>query len=146
MIPLVHEVVDLGWISESQFSNMIGLSEITPGPIALNMATFVGASRGGFFGGVCATFGVVLPSFVIICLIAALLSKIGENKLVKGTLKGTTFVAIGLIASITIMQVLTTVFGFNNTAAINTVDTSGISFSVDWQSIKILGFLIMFPI
>lgn len=121
MIPLVHEVVDAGWISEAQFENMIGLSEVTPGPIALNMATYVGATSGGFLGGLFATLGVVLPSFIIICIVAKLLSKYSENKYIKSALRGTMCVAIGLIISITItmtLQVLTT-FGSGEKLAIN---------------------------
>ena len=121
MIPLVHEVVDEGWINEAQFENMIGLSEVTPGPIALNMATYVGATSGGFFGGLFATLGVVLPSFIIICIVAGLLSKYSENKYIKSTLRGTMYVAIGLIVSITVtmtVQVLTN-FGSSEPLSFN---------------------------
>ena len=82
MIPLVEEtVVARGWISESAFYDFIGVCESTPGPIAVNMATYVGSVQGqlangvfgGVFGSICATLGVVLPSFLIILAIAALL-------------------------------------------------------------------------
>lgn len=115
MIPLVQEAITAhGWLTDSQFAYMIGLCEVTPGPIALNMATFVGATNGGFLGGLIATIGVVLPSFTIICIVAALLSKFSENKYVKAALKGTMAIAIGLIMVATIdmaFQVLAPVSG-----------------------------------
>lgn len=138
MIPLVHEVVDAGWISEAQFENMVGLSEVTPGPIALNMATYVGATSGGFLGGLVATIGVVLPSFIIISIIAALLSKYSENKYIKSALRGTMYVAIGLIISITVtmsLQILTT-FGTSeftaNLRMIKTFIAVLIGFALMW--------------
>ena len=67
MIPLLKETV-LGhnWLSESQFYDFIGVCESTPGPIGVNLATYVGATQAGFLGSLVATFGVVLPSFLII--------------------------------------------------------------------------------
>lgn len=106
MIPLVQEsIAKHGWLTESQFAYMIGLCEVTPGPIALNMATFIGATNGGFLGGLVATIGVVIPSFVIICIIAALLAKFSKNLYVKSALKGTMAVAIGLIIFATLTMI-----------------------------------------
>ena len=74
MISLIREKVLLnGWLSEAEFLSFIAVSESTPGPLAVNMATFIGASQGGVLGAFCATLGVVLPSFFIILLIAALI-------------------------------------------------------------------------
>ena len=71
MISLIREKVLLnGWLSEAEFLSFIAVSESTPGPLAVNMATFIGASQGGVLGALCATLGVVLPSFFIILLIA----------------------------------------------------------------------------
>lgn len=106
MVPLVQETIEKHeWLTESQFAYMIGLCEVTPGPIALNMATFIGATNGGFLGGLVATVGVVIPSFVIICIIAALLAKFSNNKYVKSALKGTMAVAIGLIIYATLTMI-----------------------------------------
>ena len=72
MVSLIREKVLLnGWLTQSGFLDIIAVSESTPGPLAVNMATFVGSSQAGFLGSVCATLGVVLPSFIIILLIAA---------------------------------------------------------------------------
>ena len=74
MISLIREKVLLhGWLSEAEFLSFIAVSESTPGPLAVNMATFIGSSQGGVLGALCATLGVVLPSFFIILLIAALI-------------------------------------------------------------------------
>lgn len=74
MISLIREkVLQYGWLSESDFLNFIAVSESTPGPLAVNMATFIGSSQAGLAGAIAATFGVVLPSFVIILMIAALI-------------------------------------------------------------------------
>lgn len=61
------------WIEAEEFTDMIAISESTPGPLAINSATFIGSSQAGILGALCATVGVVLPSFVIILLIAAFL-------------------------------------------------------------------------
>ena len=73
MLPLMREtVLDNGWLTESQFLSFIAVSESTPGPLAVNMATFIGASQGGIAGSLLATLGVIMPSFFIILVIAAL--------------------------------------------------------------------------
>ena len=74
MLPLIQEeVLSKGWISAESLVNFIAISESTPGPFAVNMATFVGSAQGGFLGAFLATLGVVLPSFIIILIIAALI-------------------------------------------------------------------------
>lgn len=71
MIPMItQEIVDeKGWLTDTQLLNYIGISESTPGPFAINIATFVGTSQGGVLGGVVATFSVVLPSLIIILIL-----------------------------------------------------------------------------
>ena len=98
MIPLIsQEVVGLNWLTEAQLINYIGISEATPGPFAINIATFVGATQGGFFGAVCSTLGVVLPSFIIILLVASIFRHFEENKFVKGAPRGINPVVYALI-------------------------------------------------
>ena len=71
MLPLMQaEVTAKGWISNEAVVNFIAVSESTPGPFAINMATYVGSEMGGVLGAACATLGVVLPSFVIILIVA----------------------------------------------------------------------------
>ena len=106
MIPLLEQTVKkYGWLSGSEFLDMIGLSEITPGPIAINMATYIGSIQGGqalgifgsILGSLIATLAVVLPAFIIMLLIAIFLKKLMKNKYVQGALKGIRPVAFALI-------------------------------------------------
>lgn len=112
MIPLVREIVlEHEWLTEAEFYNFIGVCESTPGPIAINMATFIGSDQAGILGSVCATLGVVLPSFIIILIIAMVSSKFIKNKYVQRALKGIKAVVLGLIISTGIVFVIKT-FGF----------------------------------
>ena len=100
MIPLIKEtVIYHEWIAEAEFYDFIGLCEATPGPIAVNMASFVGFSQAGVLGSILATLGVVLPSFIIIVLVASILKKFLERKGVKNFFTGVRPVVIGLITS-----------------------------------------------
>lgn len=100
MIPLIKEsVVTHNWVSEADFYSLLGICESTPGPIAINMATFIGSFNGGFLGSLIATLGVTLPSFIIILLIAMIFKKVLKNKSVGTFLDGLKPVIIGLIFS-----------------------------------------------
>ncbi len=100
MIPLVREtVLSYGWLPEGEFYDFLGICESTPGPIAINMATYVGSVKGGIFGSFCATMGVVLPSFLIILLIASILKNFTENKYFKGFIEGVKPVVMALITA-----------------------------------------------
>lgn len=100
MIPLVKEtVLNYNWLSESEFYDFIGICESTPGPIAVNMATYVGSTQGGILGSICATLGVILPSFIIILLIASILKNFTDNKYFKGFIDGVKPVVIALITA-----------------------------------------------
>lgn len=114
MIPLIKEVVlSHGWMDEEHFIDMIGLSEVTPGPIAVNMATFIGNEQGGILGSVLATIGVVLPAFIIMLLISILLRKFMKNKYVQSSLKGIKSVAIALITSSAIILLSDVLFPYS---------------------------------
>ena len=121
MIPLIKEaVLKHNWLSEEQFLNMIGVSEVTPGPIAINMATYVGSTQGGILGSVLCTIGVVLPAFIIMLLISLLLKKYMKNKYVQSSLNGIKFVAVALIAAsaITIFADVLFPYSTQNTVSI----------------------------
>ena len=85
MIPLIQReaVENKGWISEDDIHDIIAIAESTPGPIAINSATFVGYRVAGVLGSACATFGVVLPSYLIISVIAYLLREFYEYRVVR---------------------------------------------------------------
>ena len=106
MIPLVKEtVLQHQWLEETELYDLIGVCESTPGPIAINMATFIGATNGGFFGSIVATFGVVLPSFLIIFILAKFLSHFLENRHVKSALEGIRPTIISLILTTGLLMI-----------------------------------------
>ena len=82
-IPLIQqEVVDRGWISLNSFSQMVAVAESTPGPIGINIATFVGFDQFNFLGAVVATSSFILPSFLIVSLLSKLIRKYRDSELV----------------------------------------------------------------
>ncbi|MFK5882751.1 MAG: chromate transporter [Candidatus Izemoplasma sp.] len=112
-IPLIQEEVILrGWLTTSEFANMIAISESTPGPIGVNVATFVGYSQFGPIGSIVATLGIVAPSVTIIIIISHYLNKFREAKIVKGLFVGIRpavtaliLVAAYVIAEVTLVDV-----------------------------------------
>ena len=97
-IPLIRDIVlSYGWLSDEMLTYMIAVSESTPGPIMVNLATYVGTSQAGVIGALIATFAVVLPSFIIILLVTAILSKAIKNKYVQVVLRGVKPCMIGII-------------------------------------------------
>ena len=89
MISLIREKVLLnGWLSEAEFLSFIAVSESTPGPLAVNMATFIGASQGGVLGALCATLGVVLPSFLVIYAVSFVLRQFSDLAVVQYAFNG----------------------------------------------------------
>jgi len=117
MLPLMEQtVLDHGWLTESQFYDFVGVCESTPGPIAVNMATYVGSCQAGIAGSIAATLGVVLPSFLIILLIAAVMKKFCDHPYVRSFIKGVQPVIIGLILS-TGVQLLVKATGLGQSSA-----------------------------
>ena len=97
-IPLIRDVVlSYGWLTDAELSYMIAVSESTPGPIMVNLATFVGSNQAGIPGALIATFSVVLPAFVIILLIMILLGNFLKNRYVSAVLRGLTPCVVGIV-------------------------------------------------
>lgn len=90
MIPLIQKEVTekRKWLTDGDILDIVAIAESTPGPIAINSATFVGYKVGGFFGAFCATLGVVLPSVVIILAISLVLRQFQENRVVQYAFTG----------------------------------------------------------
>ena len=100
MLPLIQqEVLSQGWMDLEQLVNFIAVSESTPGPLAVNLSTYIGAETGGLLGSFCATIGVVLPSFVIILLVAKFYQAFQSNTLVKGCMNGLRPTVVGMIGA-----------------------------------------------
>jgi chromate transporter len=93
------ELIALGWISVEEFGNIAAISQMTPGPIAVNAATYVGYRMGGLWGSLLATLGVSLPSFILVILVAHFIIKFKESKLVEACMKGIRPVTVAFIAS-----------------------------------------------
>ncbi len=97
-IPLIRDVVlSYGWLDDEMLAYMIAVSESTPGPIMVNLATYVGSSQAGLAGSLIATLAVVLPSFIIILLVTALLKTVLKNPYVQAVLRGLKPCMIGII-------------------------------------------------
>lgn len=132
MIPLVEDTVinKYGWMTTETFSYFIGVCESTPGPIAINMATYVGSIKGGFFGSVVATLGVALPSIIIIILVASVLKNLTKNRHFQNALKGVKPVVLGLIFSTGLILVAKAI-GFESIT----------SFVFNYKSLIIMGII-----
>lgn len=97
-IPLIRDVVlSYNWIDEGTLTTMIAISESTPGPIMINLATYVGSHTGGLLGALIATLCVVLPSFIVIILISIYMNKIMKNKYFNKLIQGLKPCVIGII-------------------------------------------------
>ena len=114
-IPLIQDVVmSYGWISDEMFAYFVAVSESTPGPIMVNLATFIGKQVGGPLGAAIATITVVLPAFVIILLVMVLFKKAMERKWFQNILKGLQPTIIGIIIATGLMMCLETIANVPN--------------------------------
>lgn len=143
MIPLIQqEVVNHGWLTLLELTDFIAVAESTPGPFAVNIATFVGMEMGGLPGALITTTAVVLPSFVIILLIAKVFTNFQQSKWVQGALYGMRPVVIGLIASAVLLLMSSGFFGHE--AEINSVSVFFASLQYREIIIFIIGVFVYF--
>ncbi len=99
-LPFLYEMSEkYAWFTQAQLMDMIAISESTPGPIGVNMATYVGFQTAGVLGGVLATIGLILPSIIVILLVARALKAFGDNRYVQSAFYGLRPASTGLIAS-----------------------------------------------
>ena len=118
MIPLIsEEAVNFG-LEMSDLSNFIAISESTPGPFAINIATFIGYNNFGILGAIVATLGVVLPSFIIMMIIAMLVNKVRDSKFFKTFMRVTIPIVSGLILSSTLKIGLQNIFNISSLTTI----------------------------
>lgn len=133
MVSLVREtVLSNGWLTENEFLNFIAVSESTPGPLAVNMATFIGSTQGGILGSFVATLGVVLPSFLIILLIASALKNLMKYAPVNAFLSGVRPCVVAMILATALSMALSTLFGLTDLQA---------GFAPDLRSIAVFAML-----
>ena len=106
-IPLIRDVVlSYGWLDDEMLTYMIAVSESTPGPIMVNLATYVGSSQSGIPGALIATLAVVLPAFIIVLLVTALLKSVLKNPYVQAVLRGLKPCIIGIILASGIYMII----------------------------------------
>jgi len=106
-IPLIRDMVlRNGWISEEQLTYMIAVSESTPGPIMVNLATYIGSNQAGFWGSLIATIGVILPAYLVILVIVALLQNAMQNKYVQAFLQGLKPCVVGIVLTTGLYMVI----------------------------------------
>lgn len=111
-IPLIRDVVmSYGWLSDEMLTYMIAVSESTPGPIMVNLATYIGSKQAGFPGAAVATLAVVLPSFLIILSVTALLKTALKNEYVQAVLRGLKPCVTGIVLATGIYMILGNCFG-----------------------------------
>ncbi len=100
MIPLIqHEIAQYGWLTSAEFADIVAVSQMTPGPVGVNAATFIGIRAAGLPGALAATIGLLLPSLFIVSIAAHMVQKFKENAILSAILSGIRPAAIGLIGS-----------------------------------------------
>ena len=120
MLPFVEqEVLKNGWMTLEELVDFIAVSESTPGPFAVNVATYVGTHTAGLSGAFFATFGVVLPSFIIILIIAQAYEKFRDSAVVMAVMTGLRPAVVGLIAASVVTVAISVFFGSNGTVITN---------------------------
>lgn len=120
-LPYLIELTNrFDWFTMEELTNMIAVSESTPGPLGLNMATYVGFQTLGNFGGIVSTFGLVIPSIIVICIIAAFFARFNKNRYVQAAFQGIrpAVAAIILAAVVSLCQVSLFTVGENGLAPI----------------------------
>ena len=139
MLSLIGDsVLKYGWMTEEELLNFVGVETVIPGPIAVNMATYIGYEQGGFLGALLATIGVVLPSFVIIIVVAACIKNLLKYPPVKTFIASMRPALGGLIVSVAVTMALTVFFGMDTVSSIN--------LSFDWRTLVVLAVVIAIPI
>ena len=108
-----EEVLAHGWLTDDALLNFIAVAESTPGPIAINMATFIGSSQAGVLGALCATLGVVLPSFLIILCVAAFAAKLLKRAGVRAAINAISPAIIGMLLATAVSMLILVVLGIS---------------------------------
>lgn len=123
MLSLIQrEIVDSGWITSQMFTDIVAISQMTPGPIGINSATYIGyALTGSIFGSVLATATVVAPPFVLILYTGHFIRRHKDSPIIKSVFKGLRPVVVGLIASAALLLMNAENFGSDNNMLLKTV-------------------------
>ncbi len=129
MIPLIQdEIARNNWLTPTAFTDIIAVSQMTPGPIGVNAATFIGIRTAGFPGALAATIGLLIPSLIIVSIVAHMVERFNKSVFLQGILSGIRPAAIGLIGSAVM---------FFATVSIFTGDIRDGEFAIDWRGFTI---------
>ena len=132
-LPFLYDISDkTGWFTYSQLADMVAVSESTPGPIGINMATYVGFTTAGIPGALCATIGIITPSIIVILLISKALEKFRQNKYVDASFYALRPCSVALIASAGFLVLKITLFNADTFSAGDSI----ISF-FNWKAIAL---------
>ena len=136
MISLIQqEMTSRGWMDAARLMDYIAIAESTPGPIAVNIATFVGSDQAGFLGSLVATIGIVAPAFFIILAIAAVFRTFAKNRYVRSAFACITPVILGLIISTGLLMIVYCLYAqYNDFTAVG---------EFDWTALAILAILVV---
>ncbi len=135
-IPFLTEMsARYGWFTQEMLATMIAVSESTPGPIGINMATYVGYTSFGVLGGILATLSLVTPSVIVVCIIANMLEKFKNSRLIKEIFAGLRPAVVGLIISAVAGIFISTLFH---------TDAVGIAAFFNWKCIILYAIMLVF--
>ena len=139
MLSLIGDsVLKYGWMTERELLNFVGVETVIPGPIAVNAATYIGYEQGGFLGALLATVGVVLPSFIVILIVAAFIKRLLKYPPVNTFITSMRPALGGLVLSVAVTMAITVFFG---------IDTVyNVDFSFDWRTLAVLFVVITVPL
>lgn len=131
MIPMItRDVVELGWLTQEQVQVFIAIAESTPGPFAVNIATYTGVETAGVLGAVMATLGVVLPSVIIIVLVAKLLTSFMKKPAVQEVFTGVRSTVTGLLGAVWLALALRILFAIGSVWDVSTVSPDYIGLGI----------------
>ncbi len=134
-LPFLYDMAErYDWFTKAELTNMIAVSESTPGPIGINMATYAGINAAGILGGILATFSLVLPSIIVIVLIAGLLEKFRTNRFVQSSLSVLRPLSVGLVAAACFSIVKVALLNWDAVLAL------------DWANMAPLASLVLFAV
>ncbi|MCI6012292.1 MAG: chromate transporter [Firmicutes bacterium] len=138
-LPFLYAMADnTGWFTYAQIADMLAVSESTPGPIGINMATYVGYTTAGIPGALAATIGIIIPGIVLVLIITAILDKFRNNVYVEGAFYGLRPASVGLI---TAAGILVVEISLMNTALYQ--QTGSIADLFQWKAIVLAALLLV---
>lgn len=105
ILPLIRQevVVNNPWLKASEFTDLVAISQVTPGPIAINTATYIGYKVGGFWGSILSNLGLIMPTFIIMLIVTKVFMKFKHNEYVQNIFKGVLPATVGLIATAAVL-------------------------------------------